>query len=245
MRRLVKDRRYRDAEHQAVIEGPRAIQTAIDFGADLREIFHRPDQSEVAETLLKEGMTIHQVDSDVLDQIAESGSPQGLLAVAEVHDAEAPTISASRRVVVVDSVQDPGNVGAIVRTAAAAGFEAVIASPGTADLLSPRSIRASAGTIFSMQFARNMELDSVMGALVRAGHLVVAADSRGEKDFRSLEVKDHMTLLLGSEAEGASEDALKHANLLVAIPMGKHVESLNVAVAGGLVMYQMQAIDND
>ena len=100
MRRLVKDRRYRDAEHQAVIEGPRAIQTAIDFGADLREIFHRPDQSEVAETLLKEGMTIHQVDSDVLDQIAESGSPQGLLAVAEVHDAEAPIISASRRVVV-------------------------------------------------------------------------------------------------------------------------------------------------
>ena len=245
MRRLVNDRRYRDAQNQVVIEGPRAIQSALNVGADLREIFHRPDRSEVAATFLKDGVLIHEVDSDVLNRIAESGSPQGLLAVAEVHDSELRSIAECRRVVVIDSVQDPGNVGAIVRTAAAAGFEAVVTSPGTADLLSPRSIRASAGNLFSMRFARNINLESFIDALLGEGHLVVAADSRGENDFRSLKPADHMTLVLGSEAQGVSGDVMKHASVLVTIPMGQHVESLNVAVAGGLVMYQMQAIDND
>jgi len=245
LRRLVNDRRYRDAQHQVVIEGPRAIRSALDLGADLREIFHRPDQSEIAASFLKEGALVHEVESHVLDQIADSGSPQGLLAIAEVRDSDMRSISACRRVVVIDSVQDPGNVGAIVRTAVAAGFEAVVTSSGTADLLSPRSIRASAGTTFSMQFARNIDLDSALTALLAEGHFVVATNSRGEKDFRSLEVTGQMTLVLGSEAHGVSGDVLKRASVLVSIPMGEHVESLNVAVAGGLVMYQMQGKGND
>ena len=145
----------------------------------------------------------------------------------------------------MDSVQDPGNVGAIVRTAVAAGFGAVITSSGTADLLSPRSIRASAGTIFGLQSARNMDLGSVLDSLIAEGHFVVATNSRGEQDFRSLEVTDQMTLVLGSEAHGLSEPILERASVLVTIPMGLHVESLNVAVAAGLVMYRMQTIEND
>lgn len=217
----------------------------MELGAGLSEIFYRPDRSEIAETFLKDGVSIHEVDSDVLDRIADSNSPQGLLAVAEVLDAELSSISKCRRVVVIDSVQDPGNVGAIVRTAAAAGFEAIVASPGTADLLSPRSIRASAGTIFSAQFARNVDLDWCMAVLLGEGHVVVVSDSRGDRDFRSLNPAQRMSLVLGSEAQGVSESVMQQASVLVTIPMGDHVESLNVAVAGGLVMYQMQAPNND
>ena len=190
-------------------------------------------------------MLAHEVQNDVLDQISDSGSPQGVLAVAKAHDSGLPSIAKCRRIVVVDSVQDPGNVGAIVRTAVAAGFEAVITSSGTADLLSPRSIRASAGTIFGLQSARNIDLGSALDSLLAEGHFVVATNSQAEQDFRSLEVTDQMTLVLGSEAHGVSDSILERASALVSIPMGLHVESLNVAVAAGLVMYRMQPIEND
>ena len=221
------------------------MQTALDIGADFQEIFYRPDQSQIADTFGEKGLLAHEVDGDVLDQIADSGSPQGLLAVVKVHDSELTSIATCRRIVVIDMVQDPGNVGAIVRTAVAAGFEAVVTSSGTADLLSPRSIRASAGTIFGVQSARNVDLSSVLDSLLAEGHFVVAANSSGEKDFRSLDVTDQMTLILGSEAHGVSDPVLKRASALVSISMGPHVESLNVAVAGGLVMYAMQALGND
>ena len=229
----------------AVVEGPRAIQTALDIGAGLEELFYRSDQSRIADTFREKGVLAHEVESDVLDHIADSGSPQGLLAVAKVDDSALPSIAKCRRIVVVDSVQDPGNVGAIVRTAVAAGFEAIVTSSGTADLLSPRSIRASAGTIFGLQSARNMDLGSVLDSLLAEGHFVVATNSQGEQDFRSLEVTDQMTLVLGSEAHGVSDSTLERASALVTIPMGLHVESLNVAVAAGLVMYRMQTIEND
>ncbi|RZP35990.1 MAG: RNA methyltransferase [Acidimicrobiales bacterium] len=229
----------------AVVEGPRAIQTALDIGAELEELFYRSDQSRIADTFREKGVLAHEVESDVLDHIADSGSPQGLLAVAKVDDSALPSIAKCRRIVVVDSVQDPGNVGAIVRTAVAAGFEAIVTSSGTADLLSPRSIRASAGTIFGLQSARNMDLGSVLDSLLAEGHFVVATNSQGEQDFRSLEVTDQMTLVLGSEAHGVSDSTLERASALVTIPMGLHVESLNVAVAAGLVMYRMQTIEND
>ena len=190
-------------------------------------------------------MLAHEVQNDVLDQISDSGSPQGVLAVAKAHDSGLPSIAKCRRIVVVDSVQDPGNVGAIVRTAVAAGFEAVITSSGTADLLSPRSIRASAGTIFGLQSARNIDLGSALDSLLAEGHFVVATNSQAEQDFRSLAVTDQMTLVLGSEAHGVSDSILERASALVSIPMGLHVESLNVAVAAGLVMYRMQTIEND
>ena len=90
-----------------------------------------------------------------------------------------------------------------------------------------------------------MDLGSVLDSLIAEGHFVVASNSRGEQDFRSLEVTDQMTLVLGSEAHGLSEPILERASVLVTIPMGLHVESLNVAVAAGLVMYRMQTIEND
>ena len=157
-------------------------------------------------------MLAHEVQNDVLDQISDSGSPQGVLAVAKAHDSGLPSIAKCRRIVVVDSVQDPGNVGAIVRTAVAAGFEAVITSSGTADLLSPRSIRASAGTIFGLQSARNIDLGSALDSLLAEGHFVVATNSQAEQDFRSLEVTDQMTLVLGSEAHGVSDSILERAS---------------------------------
>ena len=164
-------------------------------------------------------MSCFEVEKEVLDRIADSGSPQGILAVATVKETDVDSLAQCRRVVVVDAVQDPGNLGAIARTAAAAGFDAIATSKGTADLWSSKAIRASAGASFALQSLRNFDLVSGLDALP---------------------LSEHMALVMGSEAHGLSEVVANRANALVSVPMKPSVESLNVAVAAGLLMYRMR-----
>ncbi len=185
-------------------------------------------------------MPCHEVEKESLDRVADSGSPQGILAVATIKEAEIQSLAQHRRVVIVDAVQDPGNLGAIARTAVAAGFDAIATSKGTADLWSPKAIRASAGTSFAMQSLRNLDLESGLDALLAAGHFVVATDSKGTTELDALQLSDHMTLIMGSEAHGLSEAVAHRADAFVSVPMKPFVESLNVAVAAGLLMYRMR-----
>ena len=235
----MRDRRYRDAEGLAVIEGPRPLRTAIEIGVDLEEVFFRPDQEQIFDSVGTVNANFYEVDARTLDEISDSSSPQGVLAVTKVHETALDVIAGMQRVVVIDSVQDPGNVGAIVRTAAAARFDAVITGPGTADLWSARAIRASAGTLFALNVARRVDLESALNLLGAAGHSVLATDSQGEISINDIQVVNRMTLMLGSEAHGVSEAVMAHTDAMIRVPMGPFVESLNVAVAAGIVMYSI------
>lgn len=236
----MRDRRYRDAEGLAVIEGPRPLRTAIEIGIDLKEVFYRPDQEQILVAVEAADANFYEVDAETLDEIADSSAPQGVLAVARVKETAVDVIAAMQRVVVIDSVQDPGNVGAIVRTAAAAQFDAVITAQGTADLWSTRAIRASAGTLFALNVARRVDLGPTLDLLREAGHVIFATDSDGAVRVNDIDVAERMTLMLGSEAHGVSKAVRARTDAMIRVPMGPFVESLNVAVAGGIVMYRMQ-----
>ncbi|MDG2025331.1 MAG: RNA methyltransferase [Actinomycetota bacterium] len=236
----MRDRRYRDVEGLVVIEGPRPLRTAIEIGVDLQEVFYRPDQEQISVSVEAADANFYEVDAETLDEIADSSSPQGVLAIAKVEETAVDDIAAMQRVVVIDSVQDPGNVGAIVRTAAAAQFDAVITTPGTADLWSPRAIRASAGTLFALNVARRVDLGSTLDLLREAGHVIFATDSDGSVSINDIDVAERMTLMLGSEAHGVSKAVGARTDAMIRVPMGPFVESLNVAVAAGIMMYRMQ-----
>ncbi|MEE3140184.1 MAG: RNA methyltransferase [Actinomycetota bacterium] len=228
-----------------MIEGPRQLRTAIDLGAELKEVFFRPDQNQILDSLKSLEIDFYEVDPQVLDDIADSASPQGVLAVARARETAIESIAEMHRVVVIDSVQDPGNLGAIVRTAAAAGFDAVVTGPGTADLWSTRAIRASAGTLFALHMAKRVDLESSLDLLRVAGHSVLATDVRGETSVYQVEIEKRMTLVVGSEAHGLSETIIDRTDAMIRVPMGPLVESLNVAVATGIVMYRMQEEGQD
>lgn len=228
-----------------MIEGPRQLRTAIDLGAELKEVFFRPDQNQILDSLKSLEIDFYEVDPQVLDDIADSASPQGVLAVATARETAIESIAEMHRVVVIDSVQDPGNLGAIVRTAAAAGFDAVVTGPGTADLWSTRAIRASAGTLFALHMAKRVDLESSLDLLRVAGHSVLATDVRGETSVYQVEIEKRMTLVVGSEAHGLSETIIDRTDAMIRVPMGPLVESLNVAVATGIVMYRMQEEGQD
>ena len=161
-------------------------------------------------------------------------TPQGAIAIARVHEASASeAIEVARHarwpLVVLDQVQDPGNVGAIARTAAAAGAPALAVLPGTADPFGPKAVRASAGTVFRLKVARAQwkDLDGLDG---------YGAASTGGAPLAEAPIESAGMVVLGSEAHGLSRKDLK----LVTVPMSEGVESLNVAAAAALILFEIR-----
>ncbi|MGY9074512.1 MAG: TrmH family RNA methyltransferase [Acidimicrobiales bacterium] len=242
LRRLVRHRRYRDAEGAVAVEGPHAIGTALDCGAEFEALYvsDGPATADVADLAAGAGVAVFEVERELLDDIADSRTPQGVLAVVRPVVAVLHDVVGCARVVLLDGVQDPGNAGAIVRTAAAAGFDAIIAGSATADLWGPKAIRASAGTIFAIAAAQRVETGEALEALGAAGHVRWAATADGETAHDDVEASDRLTLVLGSEAHGVSAAGLARIDRGVYIAMAAPVESLNVAVTAGVLLYQLR-----
>ena len=254
--RLVRDRRQRDATGLAVVEGPRAVDGALASGATLEAVFARPElvdryasasapDNHPDATRLGIGFrerigAIHPVSADVLDPLADAMNPQGVLAIARFADSPLSAAVTAVRVVVLEAVRDPGNAGAVIRSAVAAGFGAVIATEGTTDLWSPKALRGAAGLTFGPMVNRGHPTAEVLDVLGDAGHLRVRAAPDGEVRLDELPHSDRMALVVGNEAHGPSADAVAGTNIAVAIPMQHPVDSLNVAVAAAVLMYAMR-----
>ena len=186
------------------------------------------------------GIEIAEIPPLDFASAAETESPQGVLAVAEIPDRTLANLSlgASARIVVLDAVQDPGNVGTILRTAAALGATAALALPGTVDLWNAKVVRSAMGASFHFPVLPTTwaELD----AFATANAVVLwGADADGTP-LGSVQAPARLALVVGNEGAGLSSEARSRAAQLVALPIGPVVESLNVAVATGIFLYQLR-----
>jgi TrmH family RNA methyltransferase len=177
------------------------------------------------------------VDAATLAWMAEAEHPQGV--VAEVVFAPGGLEVADRGdlLVVIDGVADPGNVGAIVRTAAAVGADAVVTTTGTADLTHPRAVRASAGALFAITTGADVDPAALMHRLGDRAVMRLVADAGGSPDVALGD--GPVALVVGSEATGPSDVVRAAADQRVALPMQPPVESLNVAVTAGVLLYRI------
>lgn len=255
--RLVRDRRQRDASGLAVVEGPRAVDGALASGAVLEAVFARPElvgryAPEATADEHPDGVrlgadyrerigTICSVPAAELDPLADAMNPQGVLAIAQFADTPLEAAVGAPRVVVLEAVRDPGNAGAVVRSAVAAGFGAVIATEGTTDLWSPKALRGAAGLTFGLLVCRGHTTADVLSELSGAGHVRVRATPDGDIGVDELPSADRMALVVGNEAHGPSAEAVSGTDVAVSIPMQHPVDSLNVAVAAAVLMYAMRA----
>jgi TrmH family RNA methyltransferase len=137
----------------------------------------------------------------------------------------------------LEDVQDPGNVGSLIRTAVALGFSGIIMSEKCADPFSPKTIQSTAGTILSLWIRRTGDYLSLACSLKSSGYNLVATDLSGEENPSYLKESDKLLLALGNEAAGLSEDVLKFADYKLKIPIKDKAESLNVAACGAICMY--------
>ena len=244
--RDLRRRRARERQKLFVAEGVRAVEELLGSPLVVRGVLAAPQLADaprgagLLESARARRVELTNVDEREFASAAETDSPQGVLAVAEIPDRRLDDfqIADRARIVVLDAVQDPGNVGTILRTAAALGAVAVVAMPGTVDLWNAKVVRSAMGALFhSPAFMCTWaELDTF-----RARHDVTlwGADAGGTP-LERLVPPNRLALVVGNEGAGLSFEARARVEQSVSIPIGTTVESLNVAVATGLILYQLR-----
>jgi len=199
-----------------------------------------PRGAQLLQALAERRVELAEVDPREFASAAETEAPQGVLAIAEIPDRTLERLAVADRVrlLVLDAVQDPGNVGTILRTAAALGVDATIALPGTVDLWNAKVVRSAMGAHFRHPALTSTweELDAFRAA---NGVSLWVADVGGDSiDGRP--APGRLALVVGNEGGGVSEDARERADRLVSIPIASTVESLNVAVATGILLHELR-----
>ena len=177
------------------------------------------------------------VRDSILSALSDTVSPQGLIAIC--HKKQQPDILATgTKFLLCENLNDPGNIGTLIRTAAAAGIDGIILTQGSGDIYNPKVIRASAGAVLRMDFVENAQLEDVVEKLTARNIPIYAAHPRGQNTPYQLDLTDKFCLLVGNETHGISPQAAALATQLVTLPMVNKTESLNASVAGSLLLYE-------
>ncbi len=218
-----------------------AIQDALESGA-VRELFVAAPPERFAKLLDRArsgGVPVASISSRLLDVLADTTTPQGVVAVVE---APSFSLEAGLRqatlVVVLAGVRDPGNAGTLVRSAVGAGADAIVFTRGGVDALHPKTLRASGGALWRVPVVRAVTLERCLQALGDAGLVTIATDAAASEPLWSADLTRPLALVLGNEAGGLANDVLAHVAETYAIPMPGSIESLNVAVAGSIFLFE-------
>jgi TrmH family RNA methyltransferase len=233
-RRLVADKAFRRRERRFVLEGRRLIRDGLDAGVVPSFALYGSDfDDRTLVERLRAVAPVFEVPASLLASVADTVTPQGVLAV--VPWVEPAPAAGAPLVVVLDGVHDPGNAGAILRTAAAAGATAAVLAPETADLYNPKVVRAAMGAHFRLP-ARQLDWDATAAAV--AGLAVVVADARDGTPYTAIAWRAPTALVIGGEARGLSVEAETMATVRAHIPMARATESLNAAAAAAVLLFE-------
>ena len=241
VRRLGGKRKDREAAGLYIAEGIRLVEEALIHAADCAWLLWSAPLSPRAEKLVKafseKGVPAEEIDPRLMDSIAGTDSPQGVLAVMRMKPLPLP--EKAELVIIADGIQDPGNLGTLFRTAAAAAADAVLLMPGCADEFSPKVIRSGMGTHFRLPIAR-MDWDSAEKWLrSMPGMQILAADSDGGISCWESSLTGPTALIIGSEGNGPCDRALAASDARILIPMPGRIESLNAGVAAGILIFEV------
>jgi TrmH family RNA methyltransferase len=235
----------RAAERAVLVEGVRAVSEAIEAHADVRFAVSSPrletteEGRRLAERL--QALDLTRMDDDDLAGVSDTEHSQGVLLVAQEPEGSLGTIRAKGRYLVLDGVQDPGNAGTLVRAAVAFGLDAVVCVEGTVDAWSPKTVRASAGMIFRLPVVR-AKSGEVVERLHEAQVPVLVADATGANvEMRAR--PEGFALVLGNEGAGVRPELADEADAVVAVRMPGPAESLNVAMAGAILLHALTQED--
>ncbi|TNY35333.1 TrmH family RNA methyltransferase [Thermomonospora catenispora] len=245
-RRLAK-RTFRHRERRFLAEGPQAVREALVRPGVLRELFTTAEaESRHADLVLaaeRAGVPVLRVSGEVMAELAQTVTPQGLLAVCGFVDVGLEEALAGRPTLltVLAHVRDPGNAGTVLRTADAAGSQAVVFTDASVDPYNGKCVRASAGSLFHLPVVTGPRFDALIPALRESGLTVLAADGAGERTLDSA-IDDGLLArptawIFGNEAWGLPEEILRHVDEVVRVPIYGRAESLNLATAAAVCLY--------
>lgn len=229
-----KERREANA---FVVEGVRLVEEAVNSNWGFQFVLYTEDLSERGINLVKrledKKIVVENIESSLLQSLSETETPQGILAVLD--DSRLPIPDSPNFILIPDQIRDPGNLGTLIRTAAAAGVQAVFIPPETTDAIAPKVVRSGMGAHFRLPI-HSMTWDDIREQTKELQIYLADMDGKScwETDFRQ-----PLALIIGGEADGASDEARKLASQKISILMSGNVESLNAGVAGSVLMFEV------
>ena len=231
-------KKSRDETGQFLLEGTKPLRDALEMGIMIEKIF--ACQGKEPEDWIPREKCVFLEDT-LFASLCDTVHSQGVIAVARKPEAAEEDFRAEPAgpVVVLDQLRDPGNAGTIIRTAEAAGFHGIIAVRGSVDLYAPKVVRSAAGSLLRMPVLTDVSAQEAIALIRDSGRtLVVTALEKAEDCFEA-ELPRRAALVIGNEGRGVSPSFLEAADRRVRIPMQGEIESLNAAVAAGILMYQI------
>jgi TrmH family RNA methyltransferase len=240
----LRERRARDAAGLTLVDGIRELARALAGGFRVVDVFVdearlSPDGAAVAERARAAGATLIPVTGPVLDRLAYGDRSDGIVATVAVPDLSLASLRlpADPLVVVLEAVEKPGNLGAVLRSADGAGADAVIAANPRTDLFNPNAVRASLGTIFTVPLAAGPSV-AVRDHLAAAGVRLLAARVGVSVPYTDVDLRGPVALILGSEADGLTGAWAGDGVTAVSLPMLGVADSLNVSIAAAVLLYE-------
>ncbi|HET9655984.1 MAG TPA: RNA methyltransferase [Kineosporiaceae bacterium] len=246
--RLLADRKIRRREGAFVVEGVQPVWRAVEAGWQIEVLLVCPDllagspALAMVEAQRGRGVRVVELTSELFGRISDRDGPSGLAAVVRSRPLDLTTLDlpADAVVVALHEVANPGNLGTIVRTADAAGAAAVVLIGPTADPYAPAAVKASMGSLFGIRLARVDDAAAFFAWAEAHRVQVVATSGYAEQAHWDAGYRPPVAVLLGSEGDGLPGDVLDRADLRVRIPMTGTAESLNLAVAAGVMIYELR-----
>ena len=230
----LKEKKYRDETGLFIVEGDHLVRMALEANC-LTTLLVAEEELENYLDIIEEDKTIIVTES-IINKLSFTKSPQNVIGIAKQNTFDKKDVS---KVLVLDTLQDPGNVGTLIRSALAFDYDKIYVSESTVDVYNEKVIRASQGAIFKINIVKK-ELNEIYRILKKNEfEILVTSLTNNSIYLEEVTIKDKFAIVLGNEGNGVSEVSLKNATSVVKIKMGEEIDSLNVAVAGSIVMYTL------
>ena len=244
--RKLATRKGRAAEGRFAVEGRNLVSEILERDLDVDFIMIPAEAADDAPDFIRKcidspDITVCEVPARVFAGLTDAENGIGMLAVVKLREYGPDLLDGLRpddNILVLDRIQDPGNMGTLIRTAVAAGYKAIVAMSGTVDIYSPKVLRATAGMVFEIPVIYVPDNDALMGMLGRSGKRIVVTDVNGGVPYYEEDLSRGIALIIGNEGSGVSDALMEIADVRVTLPMKGRIESLNAAVAAAILMYE-------
>lgn len=242
---LIRNRKARERERQFVIEGIRLVEEALLSDAPVVQLIFDREMLDADSRLqqfhreaLRREITVQQTDRRAIRNMGEHQNPEGVIGVVRyLAQNRKRALDAGGPFLLFDRLRDPNNLGLVFRTAEAAGAAAIFLSHGSVELYNSKVVRASRGSIFRLPAFRNEDLHALIEDLRQRDVRILSTELQG-KPFYEMEQKGRTAFLFGNETYGVDADLRQHVHQAISIPMAEGVNSLNVAVAAGILLFK-------
>ena len=243
----LKTKKGRSQQGKFLIEGLRLCEEAADSSWPIESVLftrsfeQKPRGEPLLRKLQKRNAELIPVKSQVLSKLSDTVTAQGIVCIAKTKSLSLTDLWEwnLKVIVALDGIGDPGNVGTLIRTADALGIDAVILSGETVELYNPKVVRSNVGSLFHLPIVERVNLEKTVAQLKKRKFRILGTDVRSGRGIETLGRSGKICLLIGSEAEGLDRRLLELCDRTINIPTCGRAESLNVAVAGGILMYEI------